>query len=298
VDLRKGIEYFQQAVEIDSGYARAYVGLAEAYTVLADWGFSPPKEVYPKAMETAQKSLELDPTRAEALTTVAAVEHLHHYNHVRAEETYRRAIELNPNYATAHQWYAEYLMRLGRFDEALFEIDRALELDPLSLIINAVKGSIYYYARRYEDAIRACEATLELDSNFMLALVILMMSYADLEMYDEAFEVTNMQFMVGRADVRIMDSFENAYRKGGYDGVLRWHLDTGFRYTGQPYNEPFFIASAHARLGYGDSAFVWLEKTKEYGSFYILTINIDPVFDPFRSDPRFEKLLKEINLDK
>ncbi|UCF06031.1 MAG: protein kinase [bacterium] len=296
-DLRRSIEYFQKAIEKEPGYARAYVGLAETYAVIADWGFSPPSEMYPKAKETAETALEIDPNLAEALTTVAAVEHLYYYNHEKSEEIYRRAIELNPNYATAHQWYAEFLYHMGRFDEAISEINRALMLDPLSLIANAVKAAIYYYSRNYDEAIRLCKENLELDSSFYLFLQLLMLSYLEKEMYNEAYEITKKMIILSGADVSLIDEFERAYRTGGYDGTLRWQIQTYSRILRQPYNESYYVALAYARLGYADSVFVWLEKTLENSSLYIMEITIDPALDPLRSDPRYNRLLKKIKLD-
>jgi len=220
-DLEKSVEYFKEAIERDPDYALAYVGLAEAYAVLADWGFSPPRETYAVAKATAEKALEIDNTIAEAHATVAVAEVNISWNWMEAEKEFKRAIELNPNYATAHQWYAEHLTKLGRFDEAIAEIRRAQELDPLSLIINAMAGSIYFYARQYDNAIKYSRETLELDSSFPLAQTIIQMSYDIMGNYQKAVEEYKRLLIISGVSAELVADYERASKASDQDGAIQ-----------------------------------------------------------------------------
>jgi serine/threonine-protein kinase len=295
-DLEKSMEYLERAIEIDPGYALAHVGLAEAYVVLGDWGWFHPKEMYAKAEEIARKVLELDPDLAEAYAAIGAVEHECHYNHDKSEAAFRRAIELKPNYATAHHWYAEMLGRIGRYEEALERYDRALDIDPLSLIITASKASVYYYIRRYDAAIAQARKALELDDTFNLARYIIVMSLRAMGNYEEAVtEYRNLMILFGVSD-ELIAGYDNAYLEGGAAGVDRWMIDVGWTGSDQPYNIPYFMTTSYARLGEIDSAFVYLDKAYEYGSMYMLLIANDPELDPLRSDPRYTEYLNKVGL--
>ena len=298
VDLERSIEYFQQAIDKDPDFAMAYVGLAETYCVLADWGFQSPKEMYPKAMETALKALEIDPALASVHATTGAVQWKFYYDHQKAEEEFKIAISLNPNYATAHQWYAEYLMDMRRFDEAITEIERALELDPLSLIMHCVRGSIYYYSKQYDKAIAALGEALKLDRDFWLAHRLLSLNYLEKGMYDEAIEAYKNTLIIFNVAEDHIASLEQAYRSAGIDGVNRWILDEGYRVTEGLYNTPYLRAVAFARIGEIDSTFVWLDKSYEAGTMYMTSIRSDPSFDSIRSDPRYDELLKKVGFKK
>src|SRR5467141_2603562 len=169
--IRAGIKYFQKAIDLDPNYPQAYAGLADCYIMMANWGFMPPAEAYPNAEVAARKALALDDHLAEAYTSLAYATLLYDWEWSGAEQKFRRAIELNPNYATAHHFYSIYLMAAGRQAEAQAQIKRAQELDPLSLIINSVVGWIYYEGRQYDQAIQECEKTVEMDPNYVPALL-------------------------------------------------------------------------------------------------------------------------------
>jgi adenylate cyclase len=165
--VRRGIGYFQQAIEQDPSYSLAYAGLADCYNVLGFWNFITPKEAYPRAMQAATRALELDEALAEAHTSLAEAKVDYDWDWPGAEKEFKRAIELKPSYATAHEWYADYfLIAMGRQDEAIAEINRAQALDPLSLIINEDVGAVLYFARRYDQAIEQLRKTLELEPEF------------------------------------------------------------------------------------------------------------------------------------
>jgi len=184
-DLKRAIEYFEQAIEKDPNYAMAYVGLADCYLVLPDYSSISKKEVNPKAKAAALKALEIDNNLGKAHASLANIKN-DNWDWEGAEKEYKRAIELDPGYATAHHWYALYLMYMARFDEAIEEIKRALELDPFSLVINRNVGQVYCYARQYGQAIEALKRTIEMDPNFAYAHSVLGMAYSQKSMYEEA----------------------------------------------------------------------------------------------------------------
>jgi len=183
--LRKAIEYFQQATAKDPNYARAYTGLADSYALIGGYTSLPPTEFMPKARAAALRALEIDDHLAEAHTALGLIVQNYDWDWQTSEREFRRAIELNPNYATAHQWYAEHLMWLGRFDEALRESERARELDPLSLIIAADKGAVLFFSRDYDRAIEEWRSVLEMDPGFVRAHLI-RAAYREKGMFPEA----------------------------------------------------------------------------------------------------------------
>lgn len=175
--LKMAMAYFQRAMEKDPSYALAYVGVADTYNVTGLFGYLPPKEMFPKAREAARKALEIDATLGEAHASLAYTNMLFDWDWSAAEMEFKRAIELNPNYATAHERYGLYLSIMGRFDEGITETEQARDLDPLSPIINALVGISYYFARRYEESIAKHQKTLELDPNFLLANAYIVLAY-------------------------------------------------------------------------------------------------------------------------
>ena len=175
--MKKGIQYFQQAIEKDPGYALAYTGLADCYNLLSLYSALPPKDAMPKAKAAALQALELDESLAEAHNSLAYAKLYYDWDWNGAEKEFRRALELNPNYAIAHHWYHEYLVAMGRFEEGHSQILRAQELDPLSLMISADVGWGFYFARRYDDALEQLRKTLELEPNFVMAHFILGLTY-------------------------------------------------------------------------------------------------------------------------
>ncbi|MCI0402312.1 MAG: tetratricopeptide repeat protein, partial [Acidobacteria bacterium] len=183
--LQKATAYFQQALEQDPRFALGYAGLADSYLVMAHWEFLSGREAYPKAKAAASKALELDNTLVEAHTALATVSYQYSFDWTGAEKQFKRALELNPGYATGHQWYAEYLSAAGRHQEAIAEIKRAQELDPFSLIVNAIGAFVFYFARQYDEAIDEGHRTLELDSNFYPAYIYLFWAYEQKGMHEQ-----------------------------------------------------------------------------------------------------------------
>jgi len=296
--LMKSIEYFEQAIKKDPAYAPAYAGLADSYSVLWGLGYLPPKEAYPKVRAAAMKALEIDSTLAEAHTTLASLSDYYDWDWVAAERGYRHAIALNPSYATAHHWYAYYLMAMGRIQESLAETKRAQELDPLSLIINAALGERLYYARQHDQAMEQCQKTVELDSNFHLAHSYLGLAYEQKGMYKEAIAEFQKAIILSRGSSESVANLGYAYAISGQRGEAQKILDELNVPSKQRYVSPFDIAIIYTGLGEKDRAFEWLEKSYEERSGRLMYLKVKPSFDPLRADPRFTALLKKVGLEK
>jgi tetratricopeptide (TPR) repeat protein len=294
--LWKSIEYFQTALEKDPDYALAYVALAEAYIVLADLDFYPPSEAYPKGREFADKALEYDENVAEAHTALAYVKYMYDWDWPAAYVGFRRAIELTPNYATAHQWYAECLCAAGRYDEALGEIDRALELDPFSLIMLTMKADILYTAGRLGEALEEFQRVIEMDPDFVVAHGLLSLRYLCEGMYDDAVdEYTKFMRLMGVSEERLTE-LKRSYKTSGIVGLSRWQLERFERRSKEGYVNPIDITLAYATLDDMDRAFEWLERAREERASIMALITVDPRFDIMRSDPRFDALVERMEL--
>jgi len=284
--MRKSIEYFEQAIEIDSSYALAYVGLADAYITLGQWIFLRSKEAFPKAKEAALKALEIDDSLGEAHTSLAEVKHVFDWDWKGAEKEFKRAIELSPNYATAHQWYGQFLAGMGRFDEGLREIRRAQELDPLSLIMNAAGGLFFYLARDYDKGIDQCKKTLEMDPHFPPAHAYLCWNYTGKGMYEEALKEAQ----------KTDDQYSMAviYAAMNRQDEARRLLASLLK---QPQQSEAQIAGIYFGLGENEEGWKWLEKAYDERSFNLPWLKVYPFFDNVRSDPRFQAMLKKIGFE-
>jgi len=293
--IRKATDYFKQTIAIDPNYALAYSGLSDAYNLLPIYDSSiMRRETMPQAKEAALKALSLNDELAEAHTSLAVVLSDHDKDWNAAEQHYRRAIELNPNYATAHQWYGETLYRQGRFEEGLAEIRRALELDPFSLITNMVLGMCLNAARRYDDAIVQLQKTLELDPNFPDTNGFLYEAYANKKMYAEAVAAFTKQMALnGESEAQIAATKE-AFAKNGWEGFLRHRLN--YELSNPIGAWKTNIAALYARLGDRDKAFTWLEKAYEEEEEGLTLLKVEPRFDNLRGDPRFQDLLRRVGL--
>lgn len=292
--LKKGIDYFNQAIDKDPTYALAYVGVANCYAMLTELEASPPKELYPKVKAAAAKAIEIDDTLAEAHTSLAAVNE-YEWNWAEAENQYKRAIELNPNYETAHHWYAAYLISRLRSDEAIREMKQALELDPLSLIINTSMGRVLFGARQYDQAVEQLKKTLDMDPNFAEAHFQIGMAYEQKRMYEEA--IREFERSVELFDDRAMMAWvARAYAVSGRRADAERVLMELMEISKQKYVSPYPLATVYAALGDKDRAFEWLEKVYQERSYYVVWLNIDPIFDSLRSDARFQDLLRRIGL--
>jgi TolB-like protein/DNA-binding winged helix-turn-helix (wHTH) protein/Tfp pilus assembly protein PilF len=292
--FKVALAYFNQAIEQDPKYAQAYSGLADTYVLLGDWeyGVMAPKEAYPKAKAAATKALELDNTLSDAHTSLASLG-MFDWDWQSAGKEFQRAIELNPGYATAHQWYAWHLNLLGRQREAIAEIRKAESLDPLSLIISADTADILFVARRYDESIQQSRKTLEMDPNFAIAHFELSQAYLQKRMYSEAIAELQRAIELSGGSTTFTSNLAYAYavseRRNEAVKILN---DLTSRSNGS--SDAAEIALIHAGLGEKDQAMAWLEKA--FSERFIPSILLRPGFDPLRSDPRFQNLVHRIGL--
>jgi len=294
-DFRKAIPFFQQAIEKDQNYALAYSGLADSYALLSAYSNASPREMMPKAKEAALKALSLDDKLAEAHASLGQIVEYYDYDFATAEKEYRRALELNPNYATAHQWLAEHFSTIKRYDEAVAEIRRALELDPLSPIINRVYADVFVDARRFDEGIEQYEKTIDLDPNFGTAYFFLGRAYEGKGMYDEAVKAYTKAAAAGMTPEKTLKEFEEIYRKSGWKAYVQANLDRALQ-ADKLTLPPFVLAAFYARLGRNDEAIQWLEKGYDERDFRVITIATSFEFDNLRSDPRFKDLVHRLGL--
>jgi serine/threonine protein kinase/Tfp pilus assembly protein PilF len=289
--IKKSIEYFGQAIERDPSYALAYSGLADSYILLGDWSFLRSKEACYEAKTWATKALEIDDLLAEAHNAMAVIKHRYEWDWAGAEEEFRKSISLNPNYAAGHQEYAEYLTCLERFDEALEEAAIAQRLDPLSLMIKVIEAFVLIHAREYDQGMEQCLKVLEMDANFRPAHVYLGESYIGKGMYEEAlveFQKANYQIGIGR-------TLAEMGRKTEALEVIDYLIEASKQSnTGQ---WSFGIARIYFVLGEDDKGFQWLEKACDEHDSMLREINLTPEFDRIRSEARFKRILKKMNLE-
>jgi serine/threonine-protein kinase len=297
-ELRRSAEHFQQAIDLDPAYALAYAGLADSYNMLADYSVLPPKEAFPRAEAAATKALEIDDTLAEAHTSLAFVKMAYDGDWAGADREYRRAIELNSNYATAHQWYASYLVMMRRFEESIAEIKRAQALDPLSRIINSNLGLHYYYARQYDQAIEQLRKTIELNPDFGLAYFYMGRTLLQKGMRSEAIVELQKARGLSGEDPETIAELGYAYGMTGRRAEAQKVLDELNELSKRRYVLPYFIATIHTGLGNKDQAFAWFEKAYEDRHPGLVLISIDPKFDSLRSDPRYADLVRRIGLSQ
>jgi TolB-like protein/Tfp pilus assembly protein PilF len=294
-DLKKSIEYFEQAIAADPNYALAYAGIADAYVWLPGYTAGTPQDCYPKAKAAATKALQLDDTLAEAHTTLALAIWLYDFDASQAIREFQRAIELNPNYAIAHQQYGNNtLSALGRFDDAIVEGKRAVELDPLSLVINTDMGSDYYYARRYDEAIAELHKTLEMDPGFYIAHLVLG-QVLDAKGARDAAIVECEKARALNDDPSVLGVLARAHGLSGNKMEAEKILDHLKKLSKERYVSAYSFALVYLGLGDKEEALRWLEQSyQDRAGSDIGFIRVDPLLDPLRGDPRFEALTEKI----
>lgn len=292
--FQQAIAFFQQAVAKEPNYARAYAGLADAYALMSSYTLAPQSDLVPKARVAALQAREIDPTLAEAHTSLALIAQSYDWDWKTAEQEYRRAIELDPNYATAHHWYAESLALQGRFDEAFREIERARQLDPLSLIIATDNGAILYFSRQYDRAIQQLRTVLDMEPDFPRAHIV------------EFVYVQKALFAYALADVNKWQRVEGdpwnwailayIYGRSGQPVQARQALQKLEDLNRHRRIDPTALAVAHTGMGNKDEALAWLQKAYLEHSGPLTALKVDPIYDPLRSDPRFQDLLRRVGL--
>jgi len=294
--LKAALAYFKQSIEEDPNNAKAYSGLADTYALLGDWQYAvmTPKEAFPKAKAAAIHALELDNTLGEAHNSLAFVLDGFDWDLNAGGNEFRRAIELNPGYATAHHWYAWHLSLLGRFDEAITEMRKAENLDPLSLIINADLAELLGLAHSYDDSIRQSLKTIEMDPNFALAHNQLAQAYLQKHMYDEAVTEFQKAVQLSGDSPTCIANLARAYVASGKRSEAVKLLDVLKKRSSAGHSNSSEIAMIYASLGDTDKAMNWLEKGFE--ERFNPGVLLRPGFDPLRSDPRFQNLLRRVGL--
>lgn len=293
-DLVRAITYFRQATTRDSAYARAYAALAHALTLFAAYSARPPAQFVAEARAAAQKAVDLDPDLPEAHTALALIVQNHDWNWRMAEQEFRRAIELNPNYATAHHWYAEHLMWRGRFEEALEESERARRLDPLSLIIATDNGAILFMSRQYDRAIEKLKSVREMDPDFPRTSIIQGV-YVEKGMFEAAIadfearrpKVADHWYWSGRAFI---------YGRAGRTAEARHAIHELLQLRERAGVQAGLIAAAFASVGDREEALAWLERAFAEHDNSLTGLRVAPGWDPFRQDPRFQSLLRRVGL--
>ncbi|HEY6248058.1 MAG TPA: protein kinase [Pyrinomonadaceae bacterium] len=296
--LKTAIKYFEQAIEKDPHYALAWAGIADSYSLLGEFGNIPRKELYPKARAAVNKALEIDNRLAEVHTSLASILMLREWDWVNSAKEFKVALELNPNYATAHHWYSQWFLDMGRLEEAFQTISRAAELDPVSQAILKDKGLTLYYNRQYDEAIEMARKTLELDPNYAAAHRLLSLAYQGKGRFDESITENEKWGKLTNNKVETAITLAQLYAVSGKTDEARKLIEDVKRnkLVAEQIHRGF--ALVHAALGEIDIAFECLEKSYEHHEESILSLKVDPKMDPLRSDPRFLVMLKKLGVEK
>jgi len=291
-DIKKGIEYFERAIAMDSKFALAYSGLADCYLTLPDYTVSPPKNAYDEGQKAALLAVELDDGLAEAHTSLGEA-FAHHYEWEKAEAEFKKAISLNPSYSQARLWLGLKVMLQARHDEAIAELKRALDLDPFSLIISRNLGGAYFQARRYDEALEQLKKTLEMDPAFSMTNFVMGLAYSGKGMYREAEQALRKETVVPGW---IKEGFIYAgYARMGDREKLRRYLEQ--EVPALAMSAPYWVACWYAELRETDKVFEWLDKAYESWDGWLQYLKVTYSFDYLRSDPRYKAMLKKIGLD-
>jgi len=303
--MDKSIEYFKQAIEKDPSYALAYSGLADAYVVLGVM-YLPPNQVFPKAKEAAQKALTLDESLAAGHISMGAYKLFYEWDWAGAQKEaqrakelnagYAKAIEINTNYDDEHHFYCQALDTIGKPQDSIAEMRRALELDPFSLSMNMEMGWSFYIARDYDQAIAQCRKVIELDPNFTAAYSCTAQAYEQKKMYAEAIADMNKAKALVGDDPGLIEELACAYALSGQKTEAQKLLDALKERSTREYVDPGLIALIYTSLGEKDQAFEWLEKAYQARSSWMTWLKVEPKFDSLRSDPRFTDLMRRVGI--
>jgi tetratricopeptide (TPR) repeat protein len=295
--FREGVRFFQRAVDLDPFYAAAYAGLADSFSLMANYSVLAPRDAFPRAEAAARRALELDPSSAEAHAALGLAKHHFDLDWPGAEAEYKRAIELSPSLAVAHLRYAEFLSNSGRHEEAIREVGVARDADPLSLVIGINIGRTLFYARRYDEAIKELDKILMLDPNRGYARIHIGLAYTARRMYPEAMAelkradaLLGVEGGVGLAQACALSGRTEAAKRilrGGVEdpndaGVLDW----------------VFIAGVYEALGQRDAAIGWLENAYENRDFFLTYVKVYPFLDALRTDPRYVRISEKAGFPK
>jgi len=293
--LEKSIDYFKQAIARDSNFAEAYAAMAFAYDIQGEFGYLPPSEAFPKLKAAAHRALEIDATVAEAHTALAVAAGYYDYDWKRAEEGYRRALELNPNSAATHDWYGlAYLSAMGRHDAAIAHQKRAKVLAPLTAYIRADLGFSYIHARQYDDAISECQQALEIDPTFYITYWCLGFARRQKGLLEEAIAAYERAVELVPEDLHLKADLSMVYAASGRSDRAQMILDEFKEKARREHVPPIALAWAHMAVGDLDGTFTWLDKMYEERNPELIWMNVQPRYDGLRADPRFQELLRKI----
>jgi adenylate cyclase len=297
--IKHAIEHFQQSIERDPDFALGHAGLADSYIALTFYNFAAPHETMPKAKESAIKALALDNTLAEAHASLAHILMNYDWNWSAAEKEFKRSIELKPDYATAHEWYAiHYLTATGRLEEAVQEMKKALELEPASLVMNTFMGATLYYAGRYDEAIDQCRRTIEMDPNFTVAHWHLGLAYEQKQVLDAATEEFKKAISLSEGSPLMKAALGRAYAKSQKKHEANEILNELNELSKQHYVSAYEVATIYVALGNNEQVFQLLEEAYAEHSFHLVYLNVSPQFKPVSSDRRFQNLVQRIGLSR
>lgn len=293
-DLELALQYFELALEKDPDYALAYAGIAEVWIGFRIQGLAPSSEAWPKVKEAALKALELDDTLAEVQFMLALVD-LGEWDWRDSEKAFQRALELNPNYPDARGYYSQLLFMMRRPEEAMVQIEQAIELDPFNTLLRSIYAWDLIYAHRYDDAIGHLRETLRTAPDDWTALSTLRSAYHQKGMYEEALEIWKRSYEA-RDDQEAEDALVRGYEEGGYSGALSSVAELLIERSRTTFVTPWQIGTLYTRAGKKDKALEWLEKAFEARDGNLIYLSVDPIFDVLRNEPRFRDLLRRMNL--
>ena len=297
--IKQAIDQFQQAIQRDPNFALGYTGLADSYIALTFYNFAAPHETMPKAKESALKAVALDDTAAEPQASLGNILVNYDCNWSAAEKAFKRSIELKPDYATGHEWYAiHYLTATGRLEEAVQEMKKALELEPASLIMNTFMGATLYYAGRYDEAVDQCRRTIEMDPNFAVAHWHLGLAYEQKQVFDAAIEEFQKAISLSGGSPLMKAALGHAYAKSQKKDEANKILGELNELSKQEYVSSYEVATIYVALGDNEQAFQLLEKAYAEHSFHLVRLNVSPHFKAISSDPRFQDLVHSVGLSR
>lgn len=294
-DLGKSIAFFENAVKSDANFALAYAGMAEAFQLYGEYGGMSSAEAFEKSRQAANKALEINPSLAEAHNSLAYTLAFYDWNWTEAEKEFQKAIELNPNYPTARQWYGEFLLVFGRFEESLNQIQQAQQLDPTSLIIASDLAGVFYTARRYDECIEQTNKVLQQDDKFSYGYAFQWLCYEGKNDIPKAFE------SLQKGDLQlfpkeIVVQQESAYQKDGWQGVWKYKEEFFDKFPSNQFVNNFTRAFISMRAGNTKKTFEWLEKSYQARERWFVNLKFDPQWDSLRSDKRFKELISKAHL--
>lgn len=297
-ELKKGIDFFQQAIKLDPKYAAAYSGLADCYTALGYGSFISPKDAFPKALEFATKALELDSTLAEPHASLGYYRFYYDWDWAAAEQELRAAIALNPNYELGYDWYGYYLTAMKRYDEAKIIFKKAIELDPLSVPFRTDISFCYYYTGDYDNAIKKLQESIRMNPKFMLAHIWLGRTYQVKKMYPEAVKEYKKALEVTPDWPVALSQIGNVYGVSGNKAEAQKILESLVALSSNKFVTSYGVALVNMGLGDKEKAFEWLNKAYEERSHWLVWLRSDPRWDSIRTDKRFIELVSRVGLPR